>query len=145
MHQKKGEGHDEVGEDKGEAVDDSDNEIEMQDTRGLVARGVREIIKTEFFEHRKSPMEIADTLQTKQQLCTSYTRHRLTAFVGICKGLVKKNYGGGMNMTIEELTTLLNVWPRSSHFPDGVILLDYCLTPSMAIFFFRMNRFLETA
>ena len=49
-----------------------------------------------------------------------------------------------MNMTMEELTTLLNAWPRSSDSPDEVVLLDYCLTPCMAIVF-RTNRFLETA
>ena len=30
--------------------------------------GVREIINTEYFEHRKSPMKMTDTLQTKKQL-----------------------------------------------------------------------------
>ena len=49
-----------------------------------------------------------------------------------------------MNMTMEELTTLLNARPRSSDSSDEVIPLDYCLTPSMAIVF-TTNRFLETA
>ena len=39
---------------------------------------------------------------------------------------------------------MLNAWPRSSDSLDEVILLDYCLTPSMAIVF-TTNRFLETA
>ena len=65
-------------------------------------------------------------------------------YVGICKGLIEKTMGGGMNMTMEELTTLLNAWPRSSGSPDEVILLDYCHTSSMAIVF-TTNRFLETA
>ena len=90
-------------------------------------------------------MEIADTLQTKKPLCIAYTRHRLTQKISWhSQGAGKKKYGGGMNMTMEELTTLLNAWPRSSNSPDEVILLDYCLTPSMAIVF-TTNRFLETA
>ena len=45
---------------------------------------------------------------------------------------------------MQELATLLDAWPRSSDSPDEVILLDYCLTPFMAIVF-TTNRFLETA
>ena len=107
--------------------------------------GVREIIQTEYFEHRKNPMEISDTLQTEKQLCTAYTRHCLTEKIRWhLQGACRKNYGGGMNMTMEELTTLLNVSPTSSDSLDAVILLDYCLTTSMAIVF-TTNRFLETA
>ena len=31
--------------------------------------------------------------------------------------------GGGINTIMEELNTLLNVWPRGSDYPHGVILL----------------------
>ena len=67
--------------------------------------GAREIIQTEYFEHRKTPMEIADTLR------------------------------GGVNMTIGEFTETLDAWPRSSDSPDEVILLDYRLTPFMSVVF----------
>ena len=49
-----------------------------------------------------------------------------------------------MNMTMQELTSLLMAWPRSSDSPDEVILLHYSLTPCMAIVF-TIICFFETA
>ena len=95
------------------------------EVRGTWLRaGVRDIIETEYFEHRKPPIEITDTLQAK--LCTAYTRHRLGEKIRwYLQGAYRKNYGGGgMSMTMEEFTTLLDAWPRSSDSPDEVILLD---------------------
>ena len=63
----------------------------------MVARGVREIIEVEYFEHRTPPMEITDTRHTKEKLFTDYTCNCLQEKIQWhLQGARRKSYGGGL-------------------------------------------------
>ena len=76
-------------------------------------------LKQSILNIEKSPFEIADTQHTKKKLCIDYTRNRLLEKIRChLQGARQKKYDGGMNMTMEEFTTLLDAWPRRSDTRD---------------------------